>query len=342
MTIISLRNLSKKYPIYAKPSDKLKELLSLRRRIYHEEFWALRDVSLDIAAGSAVGIIGQNGSGKSTLLQLVAGILQPNGGVMRVDGRVSALLELGAGFNPEFTGRENVFMSGAILGLTRRQMAERFAAIADFAEIGSFIEQPVKTYSSGMFMRLAFSVAIHVDPDILLVDEALAVGDLIFQHRCLHKIHQLRRQGKTILFVTHDMGAVAKFCDRAVLMDRGRVLEDGTPELAVQKYYALVYERERQYKKGHASDALGSAAVGEAIPPVRTIPNIDYRFGGGQATLIGVELYGPGGEPARELHAQDEGVIRISALCRTRLENPIMGFTLRDRLGVQIDQQVTA
>ncbi|MBI1746766.1 MAG: ABC transporter ATP-binding protein [Acidobacteria bacterium] len=347
MKIISLNNLSKKYPIYGKPSDKLKELLTLKRRAYHEEFWALRDVSIAIDSGSTVGIIGQNGSGKSTLLQLIAGILQPNGGELIVNGRVSALLELGAGFNPEFSGRENVFMNGAILGLTHRQMAARFDAIADFAEIGSFMAQPVKTYSSGMFMRLAFSVAIHVDPDILLVDEALAVGDLIFQHRCLHKINQLRDQGKTILFVTHDMSAVAKFCNRALLLDGGRLLEDGPPELVVQKYYAIVYARERQYKQIHTGslapcESVESSGPTEAISPIRTVPNVDHRFGNEEAVILGVELFGPYGEPAREVTAQQEGTLRISTLCRKPLSNPIVGFTLRDRLGIQVSASNTS
>ncbi len=199
--VINLVHLSKKYPIYDSPARKLLEFLALRKVKLHREFWALQDISLDIYKGDAVGIIGVNGSGKSTLLQIVAGILRQNSGVCRVQGRVAALLELGAGFNPEFTGRENVYMSGAIAGFTKKEMEDRFDDILEFAEIGDFIGQPVKTYSSGMFVRLAFSVAIHADPDILIVDEALSVGDLIFQHRCINRIRTLQRQGKTILFV---------------------------------------------------------------------------------------------------------------------------------------------
>ncbi|MFQ5738350.1 MAG: ABC transporter ATP-binding protein [Acidobacteriota bacterium] len=197
--VIHLRHLSKKYPIYSSPSHKLLELMTLRKKQFHREFWALSDVDLEVGGATTLGVVGQNGSGKSTLLQILAGILQPTRGDCRVKGTVSALLELGAGFNPEFTGRENIYMNGAIMGFTHRQMARREKPILAFAEIGEFIDQPVKTYSSGMFMRLAFSVAIHVDPDILLIDEALAVGDLVFQHRCTNRMRQLREGGKTIV-----------------------------------------------------------------------------------------------------------------------------------------------
>lgn len=205
---ICLKHLSKKYAIYERPLYKFIEMMSLNSRKFHREFWALKDIDLEVPSGTTLGIIGQNGSGKSTLLQVVAGILKPSRGDCFVEGTVAALLELGTGFNPEFTGRENVFMNGAILGMGKAQIEERMDAILQFAEIGNFINQPVKTYSSGMFIRLAFSVAIHIEPDILLVDEALAVGDLVFQHRCINRIRRLRQEGKTILFVTHDLQAV--------------------------------------------------------------------------------------------------------------------------------------
>ena len=243
--IIILNHVSKKYPMYDRPAHKLLELLTLRRKQFHREFWALREIDLQVLPGTTLGIIGPNGSGKSTLLQIVAGILQQTRGDCHVKGNVAALLELGAGFNPEFTGRENVFMSGVINGLTHREVQQRFEEIVEFAEIGQFIDQPVKTYSSGMFVRLAFSVAIHVDPDILLVDEALSVGDLIFQHRCVNRIRRLRAQGKTILFVTHDLQTMTKFCDRAVLLDQGRKIEEGSPEEVAQEYRALIFARER-------------------------------------------------------------------------------------------------
>ena len=204
---ISVRNLTKSYRLFGHPGDRIKQFFSLGLKQYHREFTALKDVSFDIKKGETVGIIGRNGSGKSTLLQLICGILKPTTGTVQVNGRVSALLELGAGFNPEFTGRENVYFQGALMGFTEAQMDERFDEIAAFADIGEFIDQPVRTYSSGMFVRLAFAVAIHVDPDILVVDEALAVGDMAFQRKCFAQIDRLRAAGCTIALVTHDMGA---------------------------------------------------------------------------------------------------------------------------------------
>jgi lipopolysaccharide transport system ATP-binding protein len=340
MPAIRVQHLSKGYRIYRQPRDKLREVLRFGRRSYHSDFWALEDVSFEIDPGQTVGVIGQNGSGKSTLLQIIAGIMRQTRGDCIVTGKVSALLELGSGFNPEFTGRENVFMNGAILGFDTRRMLDRFDAIARFAEIGNFMDQPVKTYSSGMFMRLAFAVAVNVDPDVLLVDEALAVGDLIFQHRCMHRMHHLRSQGKTIVLVTHDLGAVTKFCDRALLLDGGRLLEDGQPDAVVQKYRALIFERER---RGGGFDDAGEPGAspettlsGQAVPVVRTIPNIDHRFGTGEATVIGVELLNGQGVATSEVFGGDQATVRISVLFNQDVECPILGYTLRDRLGVEI------
>ena len=339
MQVIQVQHLSKKYQIYQRPWDKLREMLHMGEKL-HREFWALQDVSFTVETGRTLGIIGQNGSGKSTLLQVLAGIMRQTRGDCIVRGKVSALLELGSGFNPEFTGRENVIMNGAILGFDTREMHRRLEAIARFAEIGSFLDQPVKIYSSGMFMRLAFAVAVNVDPDILLVDEALAVGDLIFQHRCMHRMNELRQSGKTIVFVTHDLGAVARFCDRAILLDQGRLLEDSTPDKVVQKYRALVFERESRYGfQDGAVDTAGSATVdraGAGVPVVHGIPNIDHRFGNGDAAIIGIELLDETGRPTREVFGGQHLVIRISAEFKRRVDRPILGFTLRDRLGIEI------
>jgi ABC-type polysaccharide/polyol phosphate transport system ATPase subunit len=275
--IISFRKLSKKYPIYDRPAHKFFELLTFRRKQFHREFWALREVDLQVLPGTTLGIIGANGSGKSTLLQVVAGILQQTKGHCHVKGNVAALLELGAGFNPEFTGRENVFMSGVINGLTHQEVEARFCDIVDFAEIGQFIDQPVKTYSSGMFVRLGFSVAIHVDPDILLVDEALAVGDLIFQHRCVNRIRQLRDEGKTILFVTHDLQALTKFCDKAILLDKGQILLEGSPDSVARRYQALIFERESN--RAGPGDRLHTPEEDGSLPTVNTIPHVHNRYG---------------------------------------------------------------
>ncbi len=339
MLSIQVRHLSKKYQIYRNRADKLREVLKLARAPLHREFWALEDVSFDLTPGQTLGVVGQNGSGKSTLLQILAGIMRPTRGECLVSGKVSALLELGSGFNPEFTGRENVFMNGAILGLDTRQMQERFQAIADFAEIGSFMEQPVKTYSSGMFMRLAFAVAVNVDPDILLVDEALSVGDLIFQHRCMHRMNKLRAQGKTIVLVTHDLGAVTKFCDRGLLLDQGKLLEDGSPDSVVQKYRALSFERERRY--GGFEDEAAAAAIpvepaGGEIPMADCIPNIDHRFGNGDASLVGVDLLDEEGRSTRDVFGGQQVVVRVTARFHRDVPQPILGYTLRDRLGVEI------
>ncbi len=340
MPAIRVQNLSKKYAIYDRSLDKLREALHLTRRARHREFWALQDVSFEVAEGQTLGIIGQNGSGKSTLLQILAGIMRQTRGDCHVAGKVSALLELGAGFNPEFTGRENVFMNGAILGMNRRQMEERFDAIARFAEIGSFLEQPVKTYSSGMFMRLAFAVAVNVDPDILLVDEALSVGDLIFQHRCMHRMNQLRASGKTTVLVTHDLAAIPKFCNRALLLDGGRLIEDGSPDKVVQKYRALIFERERRYGQNGAAarEPEGETFIttGEEMPVVRTIPNIDHRFGNGAARILGIELLDEQGNPTREVFGGQCVVLRLSVEFLRDVARPILGYTLRDRLGVEI------
>ena len=346
MPAIRVQHLSKKYQIYKRPGDKLREVLGLTRRQLHREFWALENVSFEVDHGQTLGIIGQNGSGKSTLLQILAGIMRQTRGDCFVSGKVSALLELGSGFNPEFTGRENVFMNGAILGLDTHQMEQRFDAIASFAEIGNFLDQPVKTYSSGMFMRLAFAVAVNVDPDILLVDEALAVGDLIFQHRCMHRMNRLRNSGKTIVFVTHDLGAVTKFCDRALLLDAGCLVEDGKPDAVVQKYRALIFERERRYG-GFGPDVPDEnetdIRMDEArMPVVRTIPNIDHRFGSGEATLLGIDLLDEKYRPVREVFGGEKIVVRISARFNQNVSCPIIGFYLRDRLGVDISACNTA
>jgi len=235
---IRVCDLSKTYLTYQKPRDRLLQSLLRHRRTFYREFWALRDVSLEVKRGEVVGILGRNGAGKSTLLQAICGTLTPTRGTVEVHGRVSALLELGAGFNPEFSGRENVRVSAAILGMRPEEIAARFDAIVAFAELAEFIDQPVKTYSSGMYLRLAFAVAVHVDPEILIVDEALAVGDLAFRNKCLEKIRSMMAAGVTILFVTHDISTLQLLCTRVVWLDQGRVRAIGEPIRVSQDYYA--------------------------------------------------------------------------------------------------------
>jgi lipopolysaccharide transport system ATP-binding protein len=246
---IEVNDLSKCYQIYPSPRDRLKQfLLPLARRLfglsrtnYYREFWALKNLNLKIKAGEVVGIIGRNGSGKSTLLQLICGTLSPTAGHIAAYGRIAALLELGSGFNPEFTGRENVYMNGAVLGLSREEIDRKFGAIESFAEIGDFIEQPVKVYSSGMMMRLAFAVAVNAEPQILVVDEALSVGDELFQRKCFSRLEALRNAGVTILFVSHSTDKVVELCDRAVLIDAGCLLAVGLPKQIVAMYQKLIY-----------------------------------------------------------------------------------------------------
>lgn len=246
---IKVEGLSKCYHIYDTPRDRLKQfvmprlqrLIGIQPKQYFREFWALKDVSFEVKKGETVGIIGRNGSGKSTLLQMICGTLSPTGGSVETRGRIAALLELGSGFNPEFTGRENVYMNGAVLGLSTEEIDARFDDIAAFAEIGDFIEQPVKTYSSGMMVRLAFAVAINVDPEILIVDEALSVGDELFQRKCFSRIETIRASGSTILFVSHSGGTIVELCDRAVLMESGEKLAVGMPKQIVGRYQKLLY-----------------------------------------------------------------------------------------------------
>ncbi|HEX5353916.1 MAG TPA: ABC transporter ATP-binding protein [Rhodanobacteraceae bacterium] len=259
---IRVEGLSKRYEIYAQPVDRLKQMVLPRAqramqrpaRAWFKEFWALRDVSFDVRKGETVGIVGRNGSGKSTLLQMICGTLNPTLGKVAVNGRVAALLELGAGFNPEFTGKENIRLSGLLYGLSEQELNARYDAILDFAEIGDFVDRPVKTYSSGMYVRLAFSVAINVSPDVLVVDEALSVGDEAFQRKCFARIDAIRDAGATVLFVSHAAGTVIELCNRTILLDQGEMVADGAPRFVVPRYHKLLY-----------SPAGKTVAVREAI-----------------------------------------------------------------------------
>src|SRR5499427_2809115 len=242
--LVLVENVSKLYRLYRKPADRLRELLPGARPL-HTDFWALKDISFEVERGETLSLVGPNGCGKSTLLQIVAGILQPTTGRVVTRGRIAALLELGAGFNPEFSGRENVYLNGEILGLSRAEIERAMPSIEAFAEIGEFIERPVKEYSSGMYVRLAFSTAIHVDPEILIVDEALAVGDAVFANRCVRKFEELRERRITVLLVSHDLGLVKRLSDRAAFMLEGKIVMQGTPKDAVNQYVGFALEQER-------------------------------------------------------------------------------------------------
>ena len=344
--MIRASKVSKCYRIYQRPLDHLKEALTFGRKQFHEPFWALRDVDLEVPRGCCLGIIGENGSGKSTLLRIIAGVAKPTSGDIAVDGRVSALLELGAGFNPEFTGRDNVLLNASILGFTDSETRARMPSIEKFAEIGEFVDRPVKTYSSGMFLRLAFAVAIHMDPDVLVVDEALAVGDLYFQQRCIRRIQHLKQQGVTIVFVSHDLEAQRSLADRAVWVDHGRVVLEGRPDDVASRYTAAMMARgdkemmadEELGRSLRVSDELeiSEEALSRIPPFVTSIPNVDHRHGNGKARIEGIGVYGGEGHPLTSVGQGDRLSIRISVEFAEDVEKPNIGFMLRNRLGEDV------
>lgn len=334
MQLIRFQEVSKSYPIYDSPSDRLKELATLNRRRRHKDFWALQEVSFEVPRGETFCIVGENGSGKSTLLQIVAGILAPTSGSVEVNGRVSALLELGSGFNPEFSGRDNVYLNASILGFSSVQVDRIYKQIEAFAEIGEFIHQPVKTYSSGMLVRLAFAVAIHVDPEILIVDEALAVGDVYFRQRCLRKVHELRNRGITILFVSHSTGDVKAIGDRAMWLDAGKVRELGSADAVVSKYLAAMVEKDSAYLEHKERVFEDNAEQLQAPEIVETIPNIDHRYGDGRAEIIGIAVLDQFGKRLPLLQPDSPCVVRISARAKEPLSMPNVGFMFRNHLGV--------
>lgn len=304
---VAVRDVGKMYRMYAKPQDRLKQMLFWRLGgRYGTDFWALRHVSFEVKRGERFGVVGRNGSGKSTVLQLIAGTLAPTEGAVEIEGRVSALLELGSGFNPEFTGRENVFINAAIHGLSREQISERFDAIAAFADIGEFLDQPVKLYSSGMFVRLAFAVGTSIDADVLLIDEALAVGDVFFRQKCYRRLETLRDRGVSIVLVSHGMGDIEEFCDRALLLDHGRALFVGAPAETVQRYY-LVEQATRPSAPVDAStgaDLARSTGFGEKSgPPLDPVPD-QAQVTDGSARCLGVLLTD---EQLRPCHAFEQG-----------------------------------
>ncbi len=344
MNAVEFQGVSKSYAIYDAPGDRLKELLSLNRLKRHQDFWALHDVSFEVKRGETFCIVGENGSGKSTLLQMVAGILHPTSGTVGIYGRVSALLELGAGFNPEFSGRDNVYLNGSILGLTTRQIDQRYKDIAAFAEIGNFIDQPVKTYSSGMVVRLAFAVAINVDPEILLVDEALAVGDIYFRQRCMRKVHELRQRGITILFVSHAVSDVKAIGDRVLWLDHGRMIDVGEPDRVVSKYLAAMTEKDSTYLllKSATDPPPRRGGLMTAPEIVETIPNIDHRFGDGRAAIMGIAVLDEQGRTLPILEPGSRILVRISVRATADVALPIVGFMLRNQLGMDFSGTNTA
>ena len=329
VSALGVENVSKQYRIYDRPADRLKESLTRGRLRRHREFWALRDISFEIEGGTTTGIIGQNGCGKSTLLQVISGTLTPTQGNVWSEGRIAALLELGAGFNPEFTGVENVFMNASLMGFSRRETQKLFPSIERFAEIGQFIYQPVKTYSSGMYVRLAFAIAASVEPDILVIDEALAVGDAVFQHRCLRRIKELHDRGCTVLFVSHDTAAVRALCDRAILLNAGRMIADGIPADVLNDYQRIVMERQEAFDVETAN-----AAEGEAENKPTSAVQYTYRHGDGSATIIETELRDSARRHVQIVETGAPLTVTVSVRFERDVESPVIGFLIRNRLGI--------
>lgn len=342
MIAVAARGVSKNYRIYKRPAHRFYEWLTLGRGNFHRDFAALRDISVEIPRGASLGVIGENGSGKTTLLEILAGVMQPTAGSVNVVGRTAALLELGAGFNPEFTGLENIHLYGSILGLSDGEIRSIVPAIEAFAEIGSFIDQPVKTYSSGMFVRLAFSVAIHVQPEVLIVDEALSVGDIYFQQRSIRRIQQLKAHGVTIVFVSHDMATVKAVADQTLWLHQGRMEEYGPTDKAVMRYLAHIVSKQggERYERPVPREPVietGLEQIPELPPdPVEGLPNVDSRHGSGRAFIQGVRLMDPQGTPIGGVDQGETILFRVSVRFKDRIEHPNVGFMLRDRLGQDV------
>jgi lipopolysaccharide transport system ATP-binding protein len=340
---ISVRGVGKMYRIYDRPQDRLKQMLWRGRRMYGREFWALHNISFDVKKGETVGIIGRNGSGKSTLLQIIAGTLNPTEGEVEVHGRVAALLELGSGFNPEFTGRENVFLNGAILGISREEMQLRFDDIAAFADIGEFIDQPVKLYSSGMVVRLAFAVQAFVPKEVLIVDEALAVGDVFFQAKCMAQMKRLLDDGITVLFVSHDTGAVKSLCRRALLLDHGQMIENSTADIVAEKYYSLKVRSEQIILS--TADRQGDALEGDKESPDNAfMPSADFlkratfqRLQNGKAHFLNVQLLDQYGNEVVRVEYDQKVTLRMAIQVTADIPDMLaFGYHIRDAHGVDL------
>ncbi len=348
---IQVQNVRKIYKLYDKPIDRLKESLSLTHKSYHRDFFALDDISFDVKKGETVGIIGTNGSGKSTILKIITGVLTPTSGEVRVSGVISALLELGAGFNMDYTGIENVYMNGTMMGFTKKQMEEKLPDILEFADIGDFVYQPVKTYSSGMFVRLAFALAINVEPEILIVDEALSVGDVFFQAKCYRRMEEIRKNGTTILMVTHDMGSVIKYCDRVVLLNKGHYVAEGAPGKMVDLYKKILanqmdsLEEEltemNDFSGGTQSEAVVEKAQAEpshgglmrdklTVNPNRT------EYGNGKAEIYDLGMFDERGNLTNLLLKGEYFTIRERIRFHDEIQAPIFTYTIKDKKGADL------
>lgn len=332
---ISVKNLTKIYKLYDKPIDRLKETLSITKKKYHREHYALRDISFDVKEGESVGIIGTNGSGKSTILKIITGVLNQTSGELQVKGKISALLELGAGFNLEYTGMENIYLNGTMMGYTKEEIENKLDNIINFADIGEFINQPVKTYSSGMFVRLAFAVAINIDPEILIVDEALSVGDVFFQAKCYKKFQEFRDMGKTIIFVSHDLKSVSKYCDKVILLNKGIFIEEGNPKKVIDTYKKILVNQfdkeiknEKEKEKNVESKVLWKSKM-----------NLNYNkleYGNKDAEIIDFGILDENNILTNTVNKNESFRIKMKVRFNKKIQEPIFAFTIKDIKGNEI------
>ena len=375
MSAIKVDNVTKVYKLYERPIDRLKETLRPGHKEYHRKFYALNNISFDVEEGQFVGIIGTNGSGKSTILKIITGVLTPTQGEVTVNGRVSALLELGAGFNMEYTGIENIYMNGTMMGYSRQEMDAKLPEILEFADIGDFVYQPCKTYSSGMFVRLAFALAINVDPEILIVDEALAVGDVFFQAKCYKKINEIRESGTTVILVTHDMGTIIKYCDKVVVLNRGKFVDEGDPGKMVDLYKKILagqfseedlegigqkadfadqllkeaegtanagVENSAENKKTKTSSketltsSINSNIAGEVWMDKLSTNAQQLKYGNGAADIIDVGIFDHKNELSNLLLKGRSWTLKIKVRFNEQVKDPIFAFTIKDSKGTEI------
>ena len=338
-TVIEIKNITKIYNLYNKPSDRLKEAL-FSRKSRHTEFAALNDVSFDVCKGEILGIIGKNGSGKSTILKIITNVLTPTSGECIVKGKIAALLELGAGFNMEYTGIENIYLNGQMIGFSKEEMDKKLQDIIDFADIGEHIFQPVKTYSSGMFARLAVSVAISVDTDLLIVDEALSVGDVFFQNKCYRRFEEFRDKGKTILFVTHDMGSVIRYCNRCVLLNAGKKVGEGKPQEMVDLYKRIMVGQwnENEEKNSTIENSIDSTNINVNRlwkEQISTNPDMEV-YGDGRAEIIDFGIFSDSGNIGNNVYKGDYYTVKMKVRINDDNLNPIFAFKLRDVKGTEL------
>ena len=337
-TAIRVADVTKIYKLYDNPKDRLKESLGLTRKKCYQEHYALNHINFEVKKGETVGIIGTNGSGKSTMLKLITGVLTPSSGEIQVDGRISALLELGAGFNMEYTGIENIYLNGTMIGFSRNEIDEKMQEILDFADIGEFVHQPVKSYSSGMFVRLAFAVAININPEILIVDEALSGGDVFFQAKCYRKFEEFKQQGKTILFVSHDLGSITKYCDRAILLNKGEKIFEGTPKETVDIYKKVLvnqFEPSELETDEDANDITKFSKDKDWKKSIQVNPEL-IEYGEKSAEIIDYALLDENGLITNTFMKGTVFSVRMKIQAHKEVKEPIFAFTIKNLQGIEL------